>query len=258
MPPLNELQREFARAVLAPDRAIPAGLWGLRAGVPGRRFAVYRNNVHASLIDVLQGRFPVVARLVGEEFFRAMAREFVPAQPPANPVLMAWGGEFPGFLAGYGPVQDLPYLPDVARLEWAWNEAYHAADAEPAGPSALAAVAPEEAGRLVFEMHPSLRLIRSSFPILTIWDANRAEGEVPPVDLGRGGEDVLVLRPALTVEMRRLPPGAAGFIEALARGDRLAAAAQGAAQASADFSFETAFSALLRWGAMAKHRLARP
>lgn len=257
MRPLSELQKDFARAVLDPGGGMPEGLSGPHPGEPRRRFAVYRNNVHASLMDVLEGRFPVAARLVGGEFFRAMARDFIGSHPPASPMLMAWGGEFAGFLEGYGPVQDLPYLPDVARLEWAWNEAYHAADAQPLAAGALAGVAPEEAGHLVFELHPSLRLVRSCFPILTIWNANQAQGEVPPVDLDMGAEDVLVLRPALTVELRKLPAGGADFAGALARGESLAAAAQ-AAEASPGFSFETVFAALLRCGAVTGYRMARP
>lgn len=257
MPRQSEMQQAFAEALIDTARDVPGGLTGPQRRRPERRFAVYRNNVHANLIEVLQGRFPVVMRLVGPEFFRAMARDFLQAHPPVSPVLMFWGSAFAGFLESYGPVGDLPYLPDMARLEWAWSEAYHAADARPLDAGALATVAPQDAEGLVLDMHPALRLVRSSYPILTIWDANHAQGEVP-VDLGQGPEDVLVVRPELRVELRALPPGGAAFIAKLAQGATLGAAAAKAGEAAPEFSFEGNFVALLRCGAIAGYRLTGP
>jgi hypothetical protein len=105
----------------------------MREGRPaGRRFNVYRNNVAASLTDALATGFPVIAKLLGEEFFRAMAGVFLRAHPPGDPRLQLWGGKFPGFLARFEPVAHLPYLPDMARLELGLRQSYHAADAAPA------------------------------------------------------------------------------------------------------------------------------
>ena len=83
-----DLQRDFAGAVLDTEAAVPAPLSRKTGGVPSRRFGVYRNNVYASLIEVLSGRFPVVARLVGEAFFRAMARVYIEREPPRSAVLL--------------------------------------------------------------------------------------------------------------------------------------------------------------------------
>ncbi len=84
--------------------------------------------------------FPAVERIVGEEFFQAMARAYVLAEPPRSPVLMDYGTTFADFIAGFAPAASLPYLPDVARIERAWREAYHAEDAEPLGPEAFAGI----------------------------------------------------------------------------------------------------------------------
>jgi hypothetical protein len=186
---------------------------------------------------VLQGRFPVVARLVGEEFFRATAKAFVSEHPPVSPVLMRYGGAFPEFLDGFEPVSDLPYLSDVARLEWAWNVAYHAADAEPVSIEALAAVPEEQAADVRFTLHPSLHVIRSQWPAVTILTSHSGEREPEPIDAGAGGEDALVVRPALSVEVRRLPAGGASFIEAIAKGATVGQAAEaGAAVPGFDLS----------------------
>ena len=74
-------------------------------------------------------RYPVTRRLVGDDFFRAMARAFVAAQKPRSPVLIHYGADFPAFVEAFEPAREIPYLTDVARLENAWVEAYHAAEA---------------------------------------------------------------------------------------------------------------------------------
>ena len=116
--------------------AVPPGMTALDPAEVERRFAVYRNNVAHSLSRALASRYPVIERLVGEDFFRPLAAAFIAAHPPASPMLFQWGGEFPGFLAGFPPLRDLPYLADVAELEWLRGQAYHAADAQPADATA--------------------------------------------------------------------------------------------------------------------------
>ncbi len=251
MPPLCDIQHAFARAVLEADRPVPAGLKSHLRTRPAKRFSIYRNNVYSSLIDILEGRFAVVARLLGEEFFHATVREYVAQHPPRSPVLIHYGKSFARFLEGFEPVQDLPYLPDVARLEWAWNEAYHAPDREPVRLELLQRVAQDEAGAMVFEMHPSTRLVRSLFPVVTIWTANSNPGEPAPIDADSGGEDALVVRPALEVAVLHLPPGGAAFISALGEGRPLGEATLSGAEASTEFNLQDNLTGLIASGALA-------
>lgn len=217
-PALEARQAEFARALLDPGRPVPAGVVG-PDGRPGpKRFAVYRNNVIAGLVEALKAAYPVVLRLVGDEFFAAMARVHVVREPPASPIMLDYGAGFADFIDTFSPAALLPYLGDVARLERAWVEAYHAAEAEPIDPVALAGIAPDRLPDLRFRLHPSLRLARSSFPIVTIWRMNLEGGVPAPVDLDGGGEDALVLRPQAEVEVRVLPAGTAPFLQALSGG----------------------------------------
>jgi hypothetical protein len=190
--------------------------------VPCRRFGVYRNNVYASLIEVLTGRFPVVARLVGDEFFRAMARVYVEREPPRSAVLLRYGVGFPEFVADFGPAASVTYLADAAALEWAWHAAYHAPDVTPLPLSELAHAA-ERAEDAVLRLHPWLAVVSSPHPVVSIFELNVQEGEVPPTRLEPGGEDALVVRPYLDVEVRRLPPGAASFIVAIKSGESIGA-----------------------------------
>ncbi len=248
---LSETQSGFAHAVLNADAAVPEGVASHLRAQPGKRFGVYRNNVYVSLISVVEGRFPVVARLLGEEFFKATARVFVEHHPPASPVLMRYGGGFPEFLETFEPVADLPWLADVARLEWAWNLAYHAADRDPVAPEALAAIDPASAGSLVFELHPAVQIIRSDYPVVTIWSEHSKDGEPEHIDAGAGGEDGLIVRPGIAVEVRHLPRGGAAFIAALADSRTLGEAAEMALGEDPSFDLQANLAGLIGSGAVA-------
>jgi len=237
-----EIERDFAGAVLDADAAVPPGLTRETGGVPARRFGVYRNNVYASLIDLLAGRFPVVVRLVGEDFFRAMARVYVTREPPASPVLIHYGASFPDFIASFAPASSVPYLADTAALEWAWHKAYHAADAEPLALQELAGAA-DRAGEAVLTLHPSLSVVRSSYPIVSIMEAHAESGEATPIQLTQA-EDALVARPRLEVEIRRLAPGGACFILALKQGRSIEDAASAALADAPEFDLTTNLAGL--------------
>jgi len=246
---LAERQRAFAAAVLDPGLPVPAGVVDPHGRVCPKRFGVYRNNVITGLIEALQDSFPAVCRLVGEEYFRAMARLYVTARPPLSPVLLQYGADFPTFVAGFEPTATLPYLAEVARIERAWLEAYHAAEAPPLDPTSLAATAPERVGELAFTLHPSLRVVRCRYPALTIWRMNVADGVPGAVDLTAGGEDVLVVRPAADVEVRALPAGGARLLAALGSDRPLAAAVRAALPRCTPEDLSMHLAGLLRSGA---------
>ncbi|TRW99597.1 DUF2063 domain-containing protein [Paracoccus sp. M683] len=203
--------------------AAPCGPGPDRAALEAR-FAVYRNNVARSLSQALARRFPVVERLVGAAFFAAMAADFIAAHPPRSPVLLLWGAEFATFLRGFPPVAALPYLPDVARLEYARGQAYHAADHDPVDGSGLARIGASDPARLRLVLAPSLRLLDCNWPAATIWQANQP-GQNPSVNPG-GAEQVLIWRQAdFQVPVRRIAPDQARFLRALMAGENLAKAA---------------------------------
>lgn len=217
MTPVRASSRQgaFAAALLDPAQTVPPGLAGAAGSTAAaRRFAVYRNNVFGSVIRALGERFPVTRRLVGEAFFAAMAREFVLAHPPRSPIMLDFGDSFPGFVETFPPVAALPYLADLARLEAARGRAYHAADIAPLGAEAFAAVAPTQVDRLRVRLHPAVRIIVSSCPIVSIWLAHRRDEEVPSIGSWTA-ECALVSRPERMVKLRRLSAGAAAFLLAL-------------------------------------------
>lgn len=186
-----------------------------------RRFAVYRNNVAFSLCAALGVRFPVIARLVGPEFFAALARAFLAAHPPQSPVLHEWGAEFPTFLDAFAPLAAYPYMGDVARIEGARGLAFHAADASPLAPARLADADPDT---LRLALHPSVIVLPLASPAVSIWVLNQPGAEAGPVH--PGPETALILRDrAFDVPVRAIAPSEAALIVALGRGETLLQAA---------------------------------
>lgn len=208
---------------------LPPGVSAPDPQEAARRFAVYRNNVAHSLSRALAARYPVIERLLGAEYFSALAAVYLPAHPPRSPVLLAFGAEFPEFLAAFPPLARLPYLRDVARIEAARGLAYHAADAAPVAAARLAQAATAP-GAARLRLHPSVQVLRADYAARSIWAANQPGAAFKVEDAARP-EISLVLRDA-TDRLLVLPatPGDAAMIEALARGATLLQAAAEAAE----------------------------
>ena len=244
-------QTAFAAAIRDAEAPVPAGIRASRASPTapaGRRFAIYRNNVVVGLVDALARRFPAVQALVGEAFFRAMARVFVTEHPPRSRIVTMYGDALPDFIAGFPPAASLPYLADVARLEAALTHAYHAADAEPLGLERLAELAPDALSAARLGLHPAVRIVASRFPIVTLHEQNAGSVLGPTPDMSEN-EAALVVRPSLDVAVHRLPPGGALFATRL-RDATLGAAAEEAA-GTPGFDLSACLATLFTAGAIA-------
>ena len=260
----------FAAALLAPALPCPTGLRTWNGSDPTQRLAVHRNNVMCSLIDALATSFPVTQELVGSEFFRAMAAEFVRRQPPQGRVLARYGDRLPDFIADFEPARSVPYLADLARLEFARIQAYHAADAETLSPAAARAAVSEVAdvgplvgrsagrwvGGLQLICHPSVVTLASRFAVVSIWAAHQGQGDLAELD-PLLPESALVLREGLEVLVLSLPPGAERFVAALQQGRTLAEAVSHALAEAADFDLQSMLTLLVRHGALCALQLPR-
>lgn len=249
---LRELQRDFARAVFDDH---PALVEHVRDGhFPATQHVqIYRNNVNETLTAALAAVFPVVEKLVGQGFFGYAAHEYLRAHRPLHANLHDFGGAFADFLAGFAPAATLPYLADVARLEWAWHRAFHAADGEPFDPAALATVPAERLPLVRLTLHPSAHLVSSPYPIVRIFEVNQDEYEGDnSVDLTTGGGTALVIRRDLAVYVEPLAPGEAALLVALHRNLPLAEALDVALAAEPDFDLTLVLANHAQRGTLSK------
>ena len=232
-------QRDFAAALFDPARAMPPA------------FAVYRNTVIKGLVDALEANYPSVARLVGEEWFRAAAAVFARAHPPAHPVLATYGEGFSGFLAEFEPARELPYLPAVARLDRFWTEAHVAADAPAADARLLGAVPPGQLGALCLAPHPSARWEHFDLPAYSLW---RQQREAREGEIDWQAEGALLVRPADAVQWHPVDRAEVAFLDACRRGETLAEAAEAALKADPAADLSRLLSRLLAAGALVHER----
>ncbi|MGY2491799.1 HvfC/BufC N-terminal domain-containing protein [Cupriavidus sp. CP313] len=247
--PMYPSQREMAEALLAPSLSMPgdASVW--KGPAADSRFAVYRNNVIVSFVDALASGFPVVQQLVGEAFFRAMAWHFAQQHPPRSPVMAEYGSGFGAWIAGFHPAMSLPYLADMARLEWARLRALHAADAEPLATDMLGAALRDPVGlaNLRLTLHPSLTLMRSPYAVVSVWSAHQTEEDSAFGAIVLESEEAaIVMRQDETVTVLPVPVPTAGVIEAIGNGRTMSELAGGAS----GLDLATALATLIRNGAI--------
>ena len=222
MTALAAQQRDFARAVLDGEAGHDAGV------------AIYSASVAANFGAALGATYPVVARLVGEAFFAEAARRYVSQSPSRSGDLADLGGDFAQFLAAYPHARSLPYLAEVARLEWACHECERAPEPAAFDFTRLANVAPEVYGEVRFALHPAVRLLHSSLPIAAIHEAN-APGRDGTPDRSEGADFVLVRRVHARAVVESLPEHEWRFLELLASGAPLRAAGDFAADTLARY-----------------------
>lgn len=212
-------------AAITGDGTGPAA-WVRTNGIPGElRLQVYRNNTLNALVEALRALHPVVERLVGTPCFDAVARRYVRTHRSGSANIHDYGEQFAPFLGAIPELKALPYLPDVAGLERAYHEVFHAADATPLSVSWLVPLPSLAQAMTRATLHPAARLLQSQWPILRIWQSNQpGPGEGQPVDLDEGGTRVLVIRRHLDIDFQRLDPDSFDLLELFAAGNTLGGA----------------------------------
>jgi hypothetical protein len=246
---LARFQDAFARALLAPEAEPPSGVAVLTVQPA---FAVYRNTVMKGCIDALQANYPAVARLVGEEWFRAAAARYAREALPAEPTLLRYGQSFADFLARFEPAAEFPYLPGVARLDRLWTEAHSAADDVALEPAAIARLTTAELSGVILHPHAAARWAWfEEAPVFTIWSRNRSDS-LSIGDIDWRPEGVLLVRPGGAVEWQTLDAAGCAFLDACAAGRTLGSAARAAIKTRADVDLAQLMSTLLACGAFGR------
>ncbi|PYG28278.1 DNA-binding domain-containing protein [Pelagimonas varians] len=237
-------QTDFRTALLDASYPVPAGLVDGRGQAAGRRYDVYRNNVAVSLQDALETAFPAIASLLGPDNFAMAAGLYLRQHQPGSPLMMHYGASFPAFLTTLEPLKSIGYLADVAHLEVAVRQSYHAADAPVFDPARLQGLDEDALMSAHLILAPSARLLRSPWPVLSVYSFTMVPGSPKPSAIA---EDVLIARAEYDPTQHLLPQGGADFIAALQQNQPFGAALNAAGDS---FDLGPTLSVLLQSGAL--------
>jgi len=261
---LREIQEEFARSLHATPTAlgeapveVSAELSSLlsEGGLSaGQRMQIYRNNYQSSLRGALSAVYPVVEQLVGEGFFAWLGHEFLTRYPSRSGNLHDFGSELASFIESFEAARPHPFLPDVARLEWACHEAFHEQEHPPLDLSRLAAIEPYQHEALQFRLHPSTRLLKFATPAFSIWRAHQPDTDVTPIDAGGAHECAIVIRAYADVDVAELGFGEFELLSALHSGITFGGACEAAHDVDPELDFAACIERHVALGTLADFR----
>ena len=251
---LRDRQLEFMNAVLTPDSQGAAFKTpDIRQNahsllLPADRIAVYRRNIMTTLRGALGDIFPTTKSIMGQKRFLTVADLFIQLTPSPSGDLNQFGREWPEFLNDYvqsSPSPGLPaHLHDMARLDWAWHEAFHAADCSQLDLARLATVPVELHPALIFSLHPSAHLVESMHPLFQLWQvhqpdvSNNSHEQEAMVHEQSTRDFLLVHRGESDVTLTRLSEAQYRFLSACFRQKHLAEACDAAFQIDKAFSLQ--------------------
>lgn len=191
---LEQLQQDFIAAIFNTDRTSAVehvkGDDRLNAN---QRLNIYRGSVHGILTQSLGETFPVCKQLLGEEFFDKMCDRFIDQYPPSTPFFSHFGNNLALFLSEFEPVNNLPFIPDVAAFEWSRHELWRQKVNDPFDFSQIANLTEEQQARLLFTLSPSLHLFQSEYRIDLIWFAHQDNSDIALEDIDINTEINLLL-----------------------------------------------------------------
>jgi len=201
---------------------------------------IYRNNYRGNLHDALAGAYPVIKQLLGDDFFRMMALNFIKQYASRSANLHHYGAELADFLTNFEAAQELVYLSDVASLEWACHTAYFENDASPLDLAQLAQFSPEQHPYLIFSVHPAARVVRSRYPINAIWQAHQPSASHDfHIDLDSGHCIAMSCRTDDEVQVVELLEAEAKWLQYIQTGEPLGTATNATLEHHPDFDLQT-------------------
>jgi hypothetical protein len=251
MQPLEHLQKTVARSVLGRPHVGLSSFISVGRANPYRRLRIYENNTRASLTATLMAVFPVTVRMVDERFFRYAASQFIRQNPPSEPRLVRYGSDFPNFLRTFEGIAGMPFVAETARLEWAIAEALDAASLPPLSLAALNRGIPGPTPEV--KLQPSLRLIISHWPVLSIWSAHQQDGG--PIEVRnwqRRAERIALWRHGDNMRFAHLSPAQFSFRHSLKKGRGLEKAVSRALRHEPMFDLVGTLVGLFREGLVTK------
>jgi hypothetical protein len=230
-PELIRFQRDLAHAL---DRPANGAM------------AVYRNTVIHGAVEALKANYPVVEQIVGPEMFEHVAVDFASTCPPTTPVLALFGAEFADWLTHQRWIHDLPYLPDVARVERLHLRCLFAPDEEPSPKEQMKRQPEVSSGTL--RLHPATAFAWLSTPAMSIWLAHQrpTSSEIAPEWKGEGA---LFARPTpFVIHAPRIGRAAHRILTGIRLGETISSTLAAARRLYPDEDCASVFKSLVNLG----------
>jgi len=237
---LQNLQHEFAEAVLSDDTHLSFIL-------PAQNIRIYQNQALSQLIECLRNTYPLIVKLVGDDFFRVTAKAYIKQYHSRSGDLNEYGAYFSHFLAGYQAVKDLIYLAEVAQFEWTCHLLSTAGTHGPFDPHLLKNVSPEQYDQLHFVLHPAAKVMKFYYPILRIIDLCETKID-ENIDLSEAGVDLLIIRRQLDISLLPLTPADFIFLSSLQDNHSVSDALEAALNEDPHFSLDQKLTAWIQDG----------
>jgi hypothetical protein len=229
---LQNLQTEFVDYLLSEDNSATCKELQPIANMP-----IYRNNVISNLVNTLLNTYPLITRLVGLDFFRIAAKDYIKRYPSCSSNLHEYGQYFNDFLAVYPPVKSLPYLTEVAFFEWTCHTLHFAASPSPFDNKLLATLSPDHYPHLHFVLHPASHVSKFHYPILRIIELCKEEiNDI--IDMNGGGDNLLIIRRDLEIMLVSLNAAEYAFLMSLQTGLSLSKALDAAKAMNVNFKLD--------------------
>lgn len=190
------------------------------------RLQIHRNSYRLTLSEALMGVYPTVMSFVGRDWLEASLKKFVMQYPPKMACLAHYGGDFADFLDGFEPASSMPYLSDVARLEWSLHLCQNARDEKCMTAADLRDIAGPDAQSRSFRLVSAHSFIVSSYPLLDLWNVGNGEESDREIDLESGEMILLIIRPATEVMIYPLDIKEYTFLSLLEKGESVLEAAK--------------------------------
>ena len=188
---LQQCQLEFADAL---TNDTPFTEWV----VEDANLTLYRNNTRSSLLHTLTATYPLLIKLLGEDYFNYAAQTYVEHYPSRSSNLHDYGRYFGHFLKTFAPITEFPYLPTMTEFEWICHRLHFASDAQALDMRLLADITPTDYDRLYFELHPASHLLASDYPIMDIVSFCQKEPDAP-LNLAKGPHYLHIIRRHLEI-----------------------------------------------------------
>ncbi len=255
---LRDLQCQFGAELRSGQQLQVAQLIEQRGFEASQRVSIYRNNIDAALTDNLANIFPVSRAIVGDEFFRQMARSYTRAHPSETGNLGDCGEHLPAFMQTMPELDCLPYLPDIARIDWDCHSSFHAEYAPVLNIDSLNSFSPDDYEHLLFTLHPAVRAVKSEFPIFDIWEfatSNDSSRTVP--DIHSGGQQVLICRRDHAVKVVNVQTDFINLIDQIGRRRPLGETISAILKLHPEYNLQEGLNRLFSFGAVASVTIDR-